>query len=104
MGTVLKFCGQELPFTNTVEAFTAYDNQVICDCNILYGNYDDADKNQSLVIIKQENLPKLKARAIKFLTKVTIDTNGYMHIEFLCVNTGVSKSAVYDAKNIIDYQ
>lgn len=46
---------------------------------------------------------KVKAGEVTFLTKVTIDTNGYMHIEFLCVNTGMSKSTMYNAVDKIDY-
>ena len=46
----------------------------------------------------------MKAGEVKFQTKVTIDTNGYMHIEYVCENTGISKSAVYNAINRIAYQ
>ena len=95
---------QDLPSTNSVEARTAYDYQNVVDCIIRYGNYIDADKNQSLVKLRIENLPKLKAGEVSFLAKVTIDTNGYMHIEFVCINNGISKSAVYNAKELINYQ
>lgn len=100
---ILRGC-QVLPSTNSVEAKTAYDYQDAVDCNIRYGNYIDADKNQSLVTLRIDNLPKLKAREVTFLAKATIDTNGYMHIEFVCINNGISKSAVYNAKELIDYQ
>lgn len=95
---------QDLPSTNSVEARTAYDYQNAVDCHIRYGNYIDADKNQSLVKLRIDNLPILKAGEVTFLAKVTIDTNGYMHIEFVCINNGISKSAVYDAKDLINYQ
>lgn len=95
---------QNLPSTNSVEARTAYDYQNAVDCNIRYGNYIDADKNQSLVKLRIDNLPRLKAGDVQFLAKVTIDTNGYMHIEFVCINNGISKSAVYNAKDLINYQ
>lgn len=95
---------QDLPSTNSVEARTAYDYQNAVDCNIRYGNYIVADKNKSLVKLRIENLPKLKAGEVSFLAKATIDTNGYMHIEFVCINNGISKSAVYNAKDLINYQ
>ena len=94
----------DLPSTNSVEAKTVYDYQNAVNCNIRYGNNIEADKNQSLVKLRIENLPKLKAGEVSFLAKVTIDTNGYMHIEFVCLNNGISKSAVYNAKDLINYQ
>lgn len=95
---------QDLPSTNSVEARTVYDYQNVVNCNIRYGNNIEADKNQLLVKLRIENLPKLKAGEVSFLAKVTIDTNGYMHIEFVCLNNGISKSAVYNAKDLINYQ
>ncbi len=95
---------QDLPFTNTVDAKTVYDFQDAVNCNIRYGNYLDANKNQLVVQLRIENLPRLKAGEVTFLAKATIDTNGYMHIEFVCINNGISKSAVYNAKDLINYQ
>lgn len=96
--------GQVLPFTHSVDARTVSDNQTAADCIIRYGNYSQANKNESLLKLRIENLPKMKAGGVTFLTKVTVDTNGYMHIEFVCENTGISKSAVYNAVDKIDYQ
>ena len=96
--------GQVLPYTHCVDARTCFDNQTAVDCIIRYGNYSEANKNESLVKLRIENLPKMKAGGVTFLTKVTVDTNGYMHIEFVCENTGISKSAVYNAVDKIDYQ
>lgn len=96
--------GQVLPYTNTIDARTCDDNQTAVDCIIRYGNSLEASKNEELVKIRLEQLPRMKAGEVTFLIKVTIDTNGYMHIEFLCVNTGISKSAVYNAVDRIDYQ
>ena len=96
--------GQVLPFTQSVDARTCYDYQTAVDCIIRYGNFSEANKNESIVKLRIENLPKMKAGAVTFLTKVTVDTNGYMHIEFVCENTGISKSAVYNAIDKIDYQ
>ena len=79
--------GQKLPFTNTVDTQTAIDNQKRCPCVVLFGNSIDAAKNRELLKIVLDNLPQLKAGEVKFNTKVTIDTNGYMHVEFVCVNT-----------------
>ena len=93
-----------MPSTNSVEARTVCDYQNSAECNIRYGNFIDADRNQSLVKLRIENLPLLKAGEVTFMAKVTIDTNGYMHIEFVCINNGISKSAVYDAKDLINYQ
>ena len=71
--------------------------------DILFGNNDNADNNKPLLKIRLENLPKLKAGQVKLKTKVTIDTNGYMHVEFVCINTGIAKEAVYNFPDIINY-
>ena len=96
--------GQILPCTNTIDARTCCDNQTAVDCIIRYGNFSEANKNEELVKIRLDQLPRMKSGEVTFLIKTTIDTNGYMHIEFLCVNTGISKSAVYNAVDKIDYQ
>lgn len=95
--------GQELPYTNTVETVTVHDNQSSVLCDIVYGNNENADENESLLKIYLFNLPPLPAGEAKLKTKVTIDTNGYMHVEFLCVNTGISKEAVYLNSKLIEY-
>lgn len=95
--------GQKLPFTNTVDTRTAIDNQKRCPCVVLFGNSIDAAKNRELLKIELDNLPQLKAGEVKFKTKVTIDTNGYMHVEFVCVNTGISKEAFYNCSELINY-
>ena len=96
--------GQVLPYTNTIDARTCYDSQTAVNCIIRYGNSLEANQNEELVKLRIEQLPKMKSGDVTFLIKATIDTNGYMHIEFLCVNTGISKSAVYNAVDKIDYQ
>ena len=95
--------GQKLPFTNTVDTCTCIDNQNRTICDVLFGNSEEADNNKSLLKIQLENLPQLKAGEVKFKTKVTIDTNGYMHVEYVCVNTGISKEAVYNCSELINY-
>lgn len=95
--------GQKLPFTNTVETCTVSDNQKCIVCDILFGNSDEANNNKSLLKIELDNLPQLKAGEVKFKTKVTVDTNGYMHVEFVCANTGISKEAFYNCGELINY-
>lgn len=95
--------GQTLPFTNSVDTCTSTDNQECAVCDILLGNDNNADKNKSLLQIKLENLPKCKAGQIKLKTKVTIDTNGYIHVEFVCISTGMAKEAIYIFPDMISY-
>ena len=96
--------GQEFPYTNTVGTQTANDFQKSIICDVVYGNSNDADINESLLQIQLDNIPVLKAGEVKFQTRVTIDTNGYMNIEYVCTNTGISKSKVYSAIDKISYQ
>ena len=96
--------GQELPFTKSVGTQTSADylNSQICD--VVYGNSNEADNNEPLFKIQLDNIPILKAGEVKFQTRVTIDTNGYMSVEFVCTNTGISQSKTYNASSRIDYQ
>lgn len=96
--------GQELPYANSVETVTIADYQKYIICDVVYGNSNEADKNESLLKIQIDNLPQLKAGEVKFQTRVTIDTNGYMNIEFVCANTGFSQSKQYNAISKIMYQ
>ena len=96
--------GQELPYSTTVGTMTADDYQRTIICDVVYGNSDEADMNESLLKIQMDALPILKAGEVKFQTRVTIDTNGYMSIEYVCINTGISKSKEYNAKDLINYQ
>lgn len=95
--------GQVLPFTNTVNTATAVDNQNTVLCDVLFGNSEDADNNKSVLKTQFDNLPLLKAGKVKFKTKITLDTNGYMHVEHVCVNTGISKEVLYDCSEYINY-
>ena len=95
--------GQELPFTNTVKTCTACHNQTRALCEVLFGNSENAHNNKSLVKIELDNLPQMKAGEVKFNTKITVDTNGYMHVEYVCVNTGISKEAFYNCNELINY-
>lgn len=95
--------GKALPFTRTVETETSIDNQVETLCEIVFGNNDKADLNKSLTKLTIEDLPKKKKGQVKFKTKITLDTNGYMHVEHLCVNTGVAKETVYIDPELVKY-
>lgn len=95
--------GTSLPYTNTVQTQTALDDQKTIVCDIVYGNSEMADDNESLLKIELDGLPKGKAGEVKFETKVTIDTNGYMHVEYVCTNNGMAKEAVYIDQDLINY-
>lgn len=94
---------QVLPFTNTVDTTTAIDNQESIVCEILLGDSTNADENKSLLKIPLEGIPKLKAGEAKFKTKVTIDTNGYMHVEYICTNIDLAKDTIYMFPEMINY-
>lgn len=96
--------GQKLPFVNEVKTQTAIDNQTSCICEIVYGNSSEADENISLLKIPMDNLPLAKAGEVKFSTKVTLDTNGYMHVESICLNSGEGVEAVYVNTELIEYK
>lgn len=97
--------GQELPYTNKVDTCTVYDNQPSILCEVVYGNSNEANKNESLVKITMDDLPKGRAGEVKFQTRITIDSNGYMSVEFVCINSGISLSSQpYKAFGLIDYR
>lgn len=96
--------GHTLPFTNSVTSCTVADNQEKILCDIVFGKSDEADENESLIQIELNNLPSLKAGEAKMKTKITLDTNGYMHVECVCINNGIAKEAIYLNSKLIDYK
>lgn len=96
--------GQVLPYTNSVGTQTSKDFLTSQLCDVVYGNSNEANMNEPLLNLQLDNLPVKKAGEVKFQTRVTIDTNGYMNIEFVCTNTGVSQSKQYNAISKIMYQ
>lgn len=96
--------GQKLPFVNEVKTQTAIDNQASVVCEIVYGNSEEASENTSLLKIPMDDLPLAKAGEVKFTTKITLDTNGYMHVEHVCQNTGEGREAVYINTELILYE
>ena len=93
-----------MPYTNTVATQTVEDYQKSIVCDVVYGNSNVADKNEPLLKIQFDSIPVLKAGEVKFHTRVTIDINGYMNIEYVCINTGISQSKTYNASSKISYQ
>ena len=96
--------GQKLPFVNEVKTQTSIDNQASIVCEIVYGNSEEASENTSLLRIPMDDLPLAKAGEVKFTTKITLDTNGYMHVENVCQNTGEGREAVYINTELIIYE
>ena len=95
--------GQVLPCIKSVNTQTAYDNQTSINCNIVYGNYDIADQNESLIKFKMNGLPPKKAGELKFNTTVRIDIDGYMYVKETCLNTGEFKCKICNIIDKIDY-
>lgn len=96
--------GQKLPFCNQVSTMTVEDNQTSVLFEIVYGKSEIADENTSLFKNSIDGFPPAKAGEIKFKTKVTLDTNGYMHIEHVCENTGNAIETVYNIPDKILYE
>ena len=96
--------GQSLPYSNIVKTKTAVDNQNTIRCDIVYGDSENADENQSLIDFSLTNIPILKKGEAQFNTKVTVDTNGYLHVEEVCINNGVAKETYGMHPKIVKYE
>lgn len=80
--------GQSLPTTCTHPSWLNLDDIEEISCEIYYGdNHDNIKGNESLADLKL-NIPKKKKGELHFKTNMTLDTNGYLHVEFICVETG----------------
>lgn len=93
--------GQVLPFVITREAETNLDNITSMECEFYYGETEVLSACRKFVSLKLDNIPSLKKGEVKFRTSLTIDTNGYMSIEFVCINTGNGEKAEH--KEGIDF-
>lgn len=80
--------GTILPCTISRDAWTNNDDISEIECEFLYGETSSLNSCRSLVALKLNNIPKKKIGEVKFRTNITFDTNGYIRIEFFCVNTG----------------
>jgi hypothetical protein len=95
--------GQELPFSTSKPLYTTVDNQSKVKCNVRYGNSDNASENYEMHEFLMEDIPSGKAREVNFELKITLDTNGYIHIEFVCRNNGNAQETTNFMKELIEY-
>lgn len=93
--------GQVLPFVITREAETNLDNITSMECEFYYGATKELSACKKFVGLKLNDIPSMKKGEVKFRTSLTIDTNGYMSIEFVCTNTGKGEKAEH--KEGIDF-
>lgn len=95
--------GKALPYSNTVTTCTAEDYQKSINCDIVYGDSENADENTRLVLFEQSNIPIEKKGKVSFKTKVTLDTNGFLHVEKVCINNGEAKETYGMFPEVVDY-
>lgn len=95
--------GTELPYTISRDAWNNNDNTQSMECEFYYGATDTLSSCKQFARLEVTDLPLLKSGEVKFKTNITIDTNGYVRVEFVCVNTGKGKDATCINKDFVEY-
>lgn len=95
--------GTELPVSVIVDAWSNADYITSMPCEIYYGEIKDSILNNSKLVSLTMVVPSKRKGELHFKTKATLDSNGYFHIEFFCVETGESNETFTNDNNLIEY-
>lgn len=97
--------GTELPFTET-RTFNNYpEDRNAIYCTVAYGYSQNVRENRMLI---DRSLTELtngrKDFCLKFQIQMTLNTNGYLHIEAKCVETGKALDLTVTDTNLVEYE
>lgn len=95
--------GTELPVSVIADAWSNADYITSMPCEIYYGEIKDSILNNSKLVSLTMDVPSKKKGELHFKTKATLDSNGYFHIEFFCVETGESNETFTNDRKLIEY-
>lgn len=96
--------GTELPCTVSRDAWTNNDNVSEIECELYFGETEELNLCKKFANLKLIDIPQLKSGDVKFKTNITFDTNGYIRVEFICVNTGKGEDAVSINSDYVEYK
>lgn len=94
--------GSSIPFSNSEDVFTTYDNQKSCTSTIYYG--DDktkASNNTDITKMRITDLPPKPAGEAKMKYHLTIDINGKLILEITSIDNGNKQIFTKDISNLL---
>lgn len=96
--------GTELPFTFTRDAWSNIDGPSEMKCEFYYGESTELSQCKSFANLTLRDLPYKKQGELKFKTSITFTTDGHIHLEFVCANTGKGEVAKCESKEYVEYK
>ena len=90
--------GDKVPSTYTTIVRTNYDDQTKSITKIVYGNYVKASDNKIILKFVFNEIPKLPKGQAKLKFTFSIDMDGYIIVELLCLTTG--KKMIKKTRNL----
>lgn len=97
--------GVELPFTET-RTFNNYkEDRNDVYCTVAYGNSKKVIENRLLIDHSLTELTNGRQDfCLKFQIQMTLNTNGYLHVEAKCVETGRALDLTETDTNLVEYE
>lgn len=97
--------GTELPFTET-RTFNNYNkDRNAVYCTVAYGSSQNVRENRMLIDRSLTELTNGRQDfCLKFQIQMTLNTNGYLHIEAKCVETGKALDLTITDNNLVEYE
>lgn len=96
--------GVSLPCTNTIELYSYQDDRESMECDIRYGDSKLANKNTQII---QEKISQITDNSdlfeLNILVQATLNTNGYLHIEIKCSETGKAIDLTTTDLKLVEY-
>lgn len=96
--------GVKLPYTDSVKLYSYADSRDELACNLYYGDIPKASDNTEIIkskinqIIEGSNEDKLT-----ILVEITLNSNGYLHIEIKCQETGKAIDLTTTNIKLVEY-
>ena len=100
--------GQALPFTITQDSRSANsgdENSMSAECELYYGETTELSNCQKFDLpLMLNNLPKMAEGEMKFKIMVSLNEDGELTVNFVCVNTKSGEKGCYTNINLVDYK
>lgn len=95
--------GDELPISIIKPSWLNKDDIDNMPCEIYYGENSKSIVGNTKLITLNLSIPKKKKKELHFKIRLTIDTNAYLHIEFVCIETGKSTETTICKPELVNY-
>lgn len=96
--------GDALPYSNCELLYSNKDMRDMLECRLFYGDSENASEN--ILLIERYIKDLTNNREDDYLTisvQITLNTNGYLHIEIKCVETGKAIDLTTTNPKLVNY-